>query len=765
MWWLISLVAAQFQVALYQNDQAAVLLEWKNSTFTITTLINQGVFDNGWIGLGLGSGMRNAPTLYRCFNVSGPKLQIQTPAANQLPVLSSLNGNPVNGTFTPSSMSCTFAVDQAVINKYTDSKLTHVMWSYSLDSGMHQQKNMLQINLNNGDTDTPRHLLFKRLHGFGMIFTWLLLVPSAVFYARYFKTSEIRLKVKTYMLTASISLFLCFFAVIFLSGAVFGTDHSVLGLVVLLLTICQTALGFLSRVRLLDDTDLLKSKLKKTVVNVNTGLKKHNLPIGDLEKSNFKWIKLMHQAIGLSLLVATIVQCGAGINLLFPPTSRPRSIFPWVLYNVFVGVWVLAFATAEIYFDLRVTVKDYGVKDASTVTFQTIKNTDQEEKLPKYTWKDIDDKVNAGNMWFVIEERYVVNVTDWTKAHPGGQSVLQNVLGTEVTNDFRHESKFDFNELYADGSIPEHFPEDNLENQVYIPLTVSDINYIYQCRRTHVHSTFAQNKMSQKIVGELVNSEDGELTFDNLEYQRYALTRKTVNDGIAYLRFCKLYPCDIRAGEPEILPGSLDSFEMIVKLVPDGMCSEHFENDDLGESQYKIRGPFGQSIIDDDTTEILFIGGGSGITPCLQLVHYLYYFLGTTEAIRNYNSQTFEMEEGDLIQVTERHLGFCVGKNLSTGQSGRFPTQSTMPRKMVKVTLLNVNDEVRIADSLLQACSISYSEWFREIPVKQSELNEKISQFGGFKGKIIVCGHKPFEESISRILDLYDLEHETISPQ
>lgn len=178
MWWLISLVAAQFQVALYQNDLATVLLEWKNSTFTITTLINQGVFDNGWIGLGFGSGMRNAPTLYRCFNVSGPKLQIQTPAANQLPVLSSLNGNPVNGTFTPSSMSCTFAVDQAVINKYTDSKLTHVMWSYSLDSGMHQQRNMLQINLNNGDTDTPRHLLFKRLHGFGMIFTWLLLVPS-----------------------------------------------------------------------------------------------------------------------------------------------------------------------------------------------------------------------------------------------------------------------------------------------------------------------------------------------------------------------------------------------------------------------------------------------------------------------------------------------------------------------------------------------------------------------------------------------------------
>ncbi|KAJ3319427.1 hypothetical protein HDV06_006313 [Boothiomyces sp. JEL0866] len=778
---LISIVAAQFQVALYQSDQATVLLNWKNTTFTITALINQGAFDNGWIGLGFGTGMRNAPTLYRCFNVSGPKLQIQTPAANQLPVLTSLNGNSVTGTFTSSSMSCTFPVDQAVINKNTDSKLTFIMWSYSLDSGMHQQKNMLQVNLSNGDTDTPRHLLFKRLHGFGMIFTWLLLVPGAVFYARYFKTSEIRLEIKTYLLGISVCMFLGFFALIFLSKATFGTDHSVLGLVIFILTLCQTALGFLSRVRLLDDSDAIKLQLKNNVGKLNLFFKKCNISIPPLEKGNFKWIKSAHQAIGLSLLISTIVQCGAGINLLFPPTSIPRTVYPWVLYNLLVGLWILAFATAEIYFDLKVTVKDKGIKESATIKFETIKSESTEDQVPKYTWKDIDQEVNAGNMLFVVEERYVVDVTDWTKAHPGGQR-------TEVTNDFHHDSKFDFNELYANGSIPEDFPEDSLENQVYIPLTVPDINYIYQCRRTHVHSTFAQTKMSQKIVGELANSGDGELTFDSYEYQRYAITRKTIVDGVAYLRFCKLYPCDIRSAEPEVLPGqyleiqlrvlgkrctryytpykgTLDSFEMIVKLVPDGIFSQKFENDELGETQFKIRGPFGRTILDDETTDILFIGGGSGITPCLQLLHYLYYSLGTTEAIRAFNSQSFEMEEGDLIQVYERHLGYCIGKNISTGQTGRFPTHSVKPRRMVKVTLLNVNGQSRIADNLLQACSISYGEWFTEIPVKRAELNEKISQFEGFKGKVIVCGHQPFEESIARILELYDLEHETLAPQ
>ncbi|KAJ3270255.1 Nitric oxide synthase, brain [Terramyces sp. JEL0728] len=733
--------------------------------------------------------MRNAPTLYRCFSVNGPKLQIQTPAANQLPVISSLNANPVDGNFTSTLMACTFTVDQKVIDRYTDSKLTYVMWSYSMDSGMHSQKNMLQINLLNGATDTPRHLLFKRLHGFGMIFTWLLLVPGAVFYARYFKTSEIRLHIKTYVLSASICMFLGFFAIIFLSGATFGTDHSVLGLIVFILTICQAALGFLSRVRLLDDSDTTKSQLKMGFGKLNLFLKKFKISIGNLEKLNFKWFKLTHQAIGLSLLIATVVQCGAGLNLLFPPTTIPRSVYPWVLYNLFVGFWILAFATAEIYFDMRVTQKDLGIKEtaASTIEIDALKRDEEAERIAKFTWKDIEDKVSSGSMLLVVEQKYVVDVTEWTKSHPGGQSIFQTVNGTEVTNDFHHESKFDFNELYADGTIPDDIFKDDLENAVYVPLTVSDINNIYKCRRTHVHSIYAQSKMSGMVLGELASASEGELFFDKYEYQRYALTKKNVENGIASIRFCKLYPCDIRSAEPDILPGqymeiqlrilgqritryytpykgTLDSFEIIVKLVPEGIFSQKFENDQEGESQFKIRGPFGTPFIEDDTTDILFIGGGSGITPCLQLIHYLYYFLGTTEAVRNYASPSFEMEEGDLIQVFERHLGSCVGRNISTGQTGKFPTQSIKPRKMIKLTLLNVNDSTRIAESLTQACSISYPDWFTEIPVKRSELNENISKFEGFKGKVIVCGHQVFEESISKILELYDLDCEFIRP-
>jgi hypothetical protein len=204
---------------------------------------------------------------------------------------------------------------------------------------------------------------------------------------------------------------------------------------------------------------------------------------------------------------------------------------------------------------------------------------------------------------------------------------------------------------------------------------------IQRARRTHVHTRQAIQKLATLVVGKLITGTSIPQSlplrgnwieakpFDPFEYRRYALTSAKVESSpsasrpIVRFRFCNLYPYDIRENERlafesgeaiEIqirlsngerisryytpLNGDMNGFEILVKISPFGKMSHYLFNSVIGQKQFKIRGPFGRPLLanSDNITEefesIYYFSGGSGITPCLQLLQALY--LGVSSPLK-----------------------------------------------------------------------------------------------------------------------------------
>ncbi|XP_058264237.1 fatty acid desaturase 2-like [Hemibagrus wyckioides] len=53
----------------------------------------------------------------------------------------------------------------------------------------------------------------------------------------------------------------------------------------------------------------------------------------------------------------------------------------------------------------------------------------------QYTWEEVQKHNRTGDQWLVIE-RKVYNVSEWTKRHPGGSRVLEHYIGEDATDAF-----------------------------------------------------------------------------------------------------------------------------------------------------------------------------------------------------------------------------------------------------------------------------------------------------------------------------------------
>ncbi|KAJ3181008.1 hypothetical protein HDU87_001658 [Geranomyces variabilis] len=279
-----------------------------------------------------------------------------------------------------------------------------------------------------------------------------------------------------------------------------------------------------------------------------------------------------------------------------------------------------------------------------------------------------------------------------------------------------------------------------------------DWKLVVRSRRTHVHTRLAIQKLSNLLVGELVpdsNSVSGsanspaaaeELSplrdFDPHEYRRYALVENTPLTPLAPIvkfRFCLLYPYDLRANEPEVIYpgqsieicarinnklvtryycpsghiGGLSMLEILVKIYPHGAMSQYLFKQKPGQRQVKIRGPFGQplvspsrplsmSVADFIPKHIVFVAGGTGITPFLQLL--LLALLPVAEPLRVHADYAAQMEDeltlrrGDRVAVKSHYFdGWAVGVNLRSQQEGAFPVTVTAPRVGIhaRITLVH----------------------------------------------------------------------------
>lgn len=96
-------------------------------------------------------------------------------------------------------------------------------------------------------------------------------------------------------------------------------------------------------------------------------------------------------------------------------------------------------------------------------------------------------------------------------------------------------------------------------------------------------------------------------------------------------------------------PRETDFIELIVRLVPEGICTTYmFEYLKEGE-QIRINGPYGHFYIRDTDAPIVFIAGGSGIAPIKCMLHQMVNTKSTRKAIFFFGVRTTR----DLLLVEE----------------------------------------------------------------------------------------------------------------
>ncbi|TPX65497.1 hypothetical protein SpCBS45565_g05118 [Spizellomyces sp. 'palustris'] len=335
------------------------------------------------------------------------------------------------------------------------------------------------------------------------------------------------------------------------------------------------------------------------------------------------------------------------------------------------------------------------------------------------------------------------------------------------------------------GSISPSVMQSVIESARRLPsMNEQDWRHITKSRRTHVHTKLALQKLSDLIVGELMPSDDAAfnesattlapslksetsgtgIPFDRYEFRRYALTEKELINPTAIgnrtpvyrLRFCLLYPYDTRDHESQaFIPGqcielqmrinnrlvsryytpytgSLTAFEIHVKMYDLGTMTGFLKRQRVGDRQYRIRGPFGGSILPEawrrverplgmgrDEKRLCYFAGGSGIAPFLQVVHEVllpvYVPLVVTSEYIPTIPDELALNPGDRVMAKHHYYdGWCLGINLTTSTEGVFPLSATAPpcnpsSKLVLIHSIRTPDEIFGRD-VLEGVMLSYPD-------------------------------------------------------
>ncbi|KAI8592820.1 hypothetical protein BDZ88DRAFT_504181 [Geranomyces variabilis] len=668
-------------------------------------------------------------------------------------------------------------------------------------------------------------------HGSGMFVAWLVLFPGGAYYSRYMRFIPRWIWVHAIMQCTALALLVaCFLTIVITLGRIRIHAHSILGLTMLSLLALQLLGGLTNRKFL--RTDLPRTRRRAAV-------------------------RLFHRTVGYVLILMAVAQVGLGMHILYP-IEEPRGEAFWIVYFLVVGFWVFLFAGTEacrrLLFVVKTRPADSSAMEDGPTKYQQMGRHDgivelsrrQEGRLypdlKAYDWKSLDEAVANGSLLVVADGRYVYDVSKWIFSHPGGQVILLNVAGTDVTSDYFNEAGYDAAEFTPPPIFPEqdsrrqavsqlHDPEpiassqislaaESFTNEASLVLTQTDWYRITRARRTHVHTKLAIMRLSHLLVGEIVaepqrrHSESDTIVqspssrpFDPYEYRRYALTQKELlTDGSAgstpiwRLRFCLLYPYEARDGQPmEFLPGqcvefqarvdgvpaaryytplsgNITAFDVWVKHVPAASAHSHGVSGFLcherpGEGQFKIRGPFGQSLVSplllpppalalpavpefshslsrNPSTpssmlkgSILFVTGGSGITPFLQLLQYLFLPTGVPlKAASSYEPvmpDELRIQKGDSLIVQKHYYdGWSFAVNTKTGKEGVIPLPKTFPRHgpCLKLVLLNCvhSPGDLVGAELIDAVLLAYPQQLEVHHVVKTGVEDGCGQFSGF---------------------------------
>ncbi|KAJ1528201.1 hypothetical protein HK096_010414, partial [Nowakowskiella sp. JEL0078] len=322
----------------------------------------------------------------------------------------------------------------------------------------------------------PVNYVQKQAHGAGMAAIWLLIFPSAVLWSRYLRSVPNWLFIHMGIQTIGASGVLALVSVIAITVNGFdGTrPHSVFGIILVVFLVLQVTLGVMNLLGLVRDAF-------RTVREIT---------------------RYVHAGLGMFLLIASIVQVGLGLDLVYPFSFKEdRGIEAWLFYFVLSAFWVAIFVFLEVFFRLKihgsrkknVAKPVYNVSSkqsmdsyAMTLTnkkvdggggeeyqgYLVVKNSSVNsrnvynpvmpfpeasprtvEALRQFTWDSLDKEILKGKLYVVGNGKYVYDISRWIVSHPGGQSILFSVSGTDITNDYWNDDSFD-KEFFIPAEMP-----------------------------------------------------------------------------------------------------------------------------------------------------------------------------------------------------------------------------------------------------------------------------------------------------------------------
>jgi Na+-transporting NADH:ubiquinone oxidoreductase subunit F len=105
-------------------------------------------------------------------------------------------------------------------------------------------------------------------------------------------------------------------------------------------------------------------------------------------------------------------------------------------------------------------------------------------------------------------------------------------------------------------------------------------------------------------------------------------------------------------------PADKHNIELIIRLVPGGICTTYcFEYLKIGD-EVKLNGPYGRFHLTDNDSPIIFIAGGSGMAPIKCMLHYMkntnckrraVFFFGANKAKELFELDLMKQFENDLV--------------------------------------------------------------------------------------------------------------------
>ncbi|KAJ2993900.1 hypothetical protein HDV02_002020 [Globomyces sp. JEL0801] len=723
-----------------------------------------------WVSIGFGSQMLNSHVILcqsKRNDGTAQLLELQPSGKYSAPIEYPKGSKSTivksNAMEDESTLLCTFSRNLDVDdNLRPDIGISqNIIWAFNPSSSsskltIHNFDGAVQINLESGNIQRKPTESFdsKLIHGYLMIGAWMILVPLGIFVARFgtHLTGWILIKVTIQLLANLLIWSSGIFAL--LNYLLKPILHMYLGLAILALIFVQSVVGIFNYLGF--------SK---------AAFAKHK-----------KMVKLGHQVVGYSVLVLAFVQIAVGIDTIYPITET-KTFGLWIIYFSLLVFWIGLFSFAEVYFRLKISIKDTGYSEISS---NIPLDVARDSRFGKYTWDSINDLIKTGESDFDAEQ-FTTGIEHSAKSSKKS-AIVKGV----------QSNQFSFAEMSREISVTSQVLSTiNGNNYISSSMTKSDVLAIQQSRRNNVHSRNAIKKLSGYAIGKLENGQSSSSTVDETshfnpnQYRRYALTKMEILSQpqepklVLLMKFCLMYPNNNHNDQPnQFLPGqcmeiqirlesgeiveryltpingNLTAFELMIRVQHNGKLTEYLKEQKVGSRQFKFRGPFGTPFFGIPNQlgftklpeTVYFISGGTGITPCLQILNSL--FLTTNyplQVIQDYNSKAkdeISLRFGDFVSITHHYYdGWCYGKNLNSKEEGLFPVGCTRPFGVIKLVIVNIGRSERsmLGYNRIKAAGIAFPTLVDLHSLTQGEFNsQRLSTIIDYRSrnskKIFVCG-------------------------